>query len=295
MGTVGKVFIHCLMIVACLCGSAASFAKPAESLSPDTQSDIEHERIELLERPLMERYVLDELRSIRREQDLIRVEVAEKTAQAQLSASDRAIRYTADTTNNIFYIITAAATLLVLLGVKSFSDIKENVESATKEQVAKLINDYEHRLQQVESNVKLRSDQLIAAQEEISHTNKVHSLWLRAGIEKNNEEKISIYDEILEIQPNDTEALTYKADVLLDMGEIKWAMSLTNEAMEQDSEYSFAYWQRACAHASLGNVDEAIADLERALELSPSFAEELESEMFFTSLREDERFKALLS
>ena len=113
-------------------------------------------------------------------------------------------------------------------------------------------------------------------------------------IEKNNEEKISIYDEILEAQPNDVEALTYKADVLLDMDEIKWALSLTNEAIEQDNQYSFAYWQRACAHASLGNLDEALDDLQRALELSPSFSEELQSETFLAPLREDKRFKALL-
>jgi tetratricopeptide (TPR) repeat protein len=248
----------------------------------------------IIQKPLIERYVFDELKSLRESQQNLRLELTQQLAQTQLSLADRAISYTADTTNNIFYIITAAASLLVLLGWKSLRDIKENVEASTTSQIKKLIDNYEDRLADVESNVKLRSDQIIATQEEISNTNRLHSLWMRAGIEKNTEQRIAIYDEILDLQPEDVEALTYKADALLDVGESKWALSLSNQAIEQEAEHSFAYWQRACANANLGNFDEAMDDIEYSLELSPVTAEELLAEDFFKPLKSDPRFKALL-
>lgn len=53
-------------------------------------------------KPFIERYILDELKQLRNDQQLLRVELTEKIAHLRLDASDRAIRYTADTTNNIF-------------------------------------------------------------------------------------------------------------------------------------------------------------------------------------------------
>jgi len=251
----------------------------------------------ILERPLMERYVLDELKALRNEKNLLQVELTEKVAEAKLEASDRAIRYMADTTNNIFYIITAAASLIVLLGWRSIQDVKGHIESITSAKIAKLIESYEKRLEEVENNVKIRSDQLIATQEEISNTNKLHSLWMRAAIEKNTEEKINLYDEILEMQPDDTEALTYKADALLDIGESKWALSLTEQAIEQDNNYSLAYWQRACSQADLGNFSDAIDDLENYINLSSIniTEKELEEEPFFKELRKDERYRQMVT
>lgn len=251
--------------------------------------------VSYMEKPLMERYVFDELRELRKDLQALKADVVERVAQAKLEASDRALRYTADTTNNIFYIITAAASLLVLVGWKSLRDMKDSIETATMSKLSKLIDSYEERLDEVERSMKLRSNQLIETQEEISNTNKLHSLWMRAGIAKNNDEKISCYDEILELQPDDVEALTYKADTLLDMGEAKWALSLTNLAIQQTKDYSLAYWQRACAYAELGQLDEAMADLSYSVELSPVAAAELMQESFFEPLQKDPRFKTLVS
>jgi len=157
--------------------------------------------------------------------------------------------------------ITAAASVLVLLGWKSLRDIKTNVESITSEKVSNLTKKYEERLDELENKLKNRSDQIIATQEEVSNSNLVHSLWMRAGIEKSDQENINIYDNILEINPNDTEVLTYKADVLLDLGETKWALSLSNQAIEHDNSYALAYWQRACAKAMLDQESDALASI----------------------------------
>ena len=223
--------------------------------------DISDEQIEKpLYKPLIERYILDELKLLRQDQLILKADVTEKVANARLDASDRVIRYTADTTNIIFYIITAAASILVFLGWKSLQDIKANIESITSEKLSGLTKEYEERLNELENKLKIRTDQIISTQEEVSNSNLIHSLWMRAGLEKSDQEKINVYDHILEIKPDDTEALSYKADVLLDLGEIKWALSLSNQAIEHDGTYALAYWQRACAHAMLEQKSEALSD-----------------------------------
>ena len=116
---------------------------------------------------------------------------------------------------------------------------------------------------------------------------------MRASLEKSEQEKIKIYDQILEINDSDIEALTYKADVLIDMDEISWALSLTNEALEHAHKYALAYWQRACCNAKLGQEDEAIEDIIKALELSNSLKEELSNEPNFKKLEDNPAFISL--
>ncbi len=250
---------------------------------------------EPLFKPFIERYILDELKQLRMEQSTLRVEVSQKVADAKLDSSDRVIRYTADTTNIIFYIITAAASVLVFLGWKSLRDIKDNIESITSEKLSILTNEYENRLNELESKLKNRSEQIIATQEEVSNSNLIHSLWMRAGLEKSEQEKINIYDHILEIKPDDTEALTYKADSLLDLGEVKWALSLSDQAIENDGTYALAYWQRACAKALLEQEDEALADIQVAISLTESLKDEIKNEVYFDKLRSNHMFQTLIN
>ncbi|CAH0535268.1 hypothetical protein VST7929_02899 [Vibrio stylophorae] len=267
---------------------------PSEASAAIAHTQVEDLSLkEPLFKPFIERYILDELRDLRQQQQVLRADIAEKVAAAKLEASDRALRYTADTTNNIFYIITAAASILVLLGWRSIRDIRENIEVSTARQVADLTQEYETRLNDLERSIKERSDQIMAAQQKISDTNLIHSLWMRSGLEKSEQEKIKLYDQILEVSKNDVEALTYKADVLLDINEEKWALSLANQALEQDSEYALAYWQRACAQSKLGQYEQAIDDIIRALELSESLREEVSNEAYFDVLREHPRFVEL--
>lgn len=247
-----------------------------------------------LYKPFIERYVLDELKQLRQDQSNLRVEVTEKVANAKLDSSDRVIRYTADTTNIIFYIITAAASIIVFLGWNSLRDIKDKIEFITTEKLSVLTQEYENRLDELENKLKNRSEQIIATQEEVSNSNTIHSLWMRAGLEKSDQEKLNIYDHILEINPDDTEALTYKADVLLDLGEIKWALSLSNQAIENDSNYALAYWQRACAKAMLEQESEALEDIKMAIKLTDTLKDEIADEIYFERLKSNHEFLALM-
>ena len=246
-----------------------------------------------LYKPFIERYILDELKLLRQNQQQLKAEVVEMITAAKLDTADRSVRYVADTTNNIFYIITAAVSILVLLGWRSISDIKGSVESVTSEKVAALTLEYENRLNSLENRLKERSDQIVAAQQEISDSNLIHSLWMRAGLEKSLQEKIKVYDQILEINSEDVEALTYKADVLLDLDEDSWALSLVNQALDKDSDYALAYWQRACAEAKLDQPQDAIADIRKAIDLSASLRNELVNESYFESLNNNSEFQEM--
>ena len=249
---------------------------------------------EPLYKPFIERYILDELKSLRRDQQAMRAEMVDKVAEARLDASDRAVRYTTDTVNNIFFIITGAASILLLLGWHSLKDIRESINAQVEAQVSTLTQEYEKRLNDLENKLMIRSEQIISTQEEIAQTNQVHSLWMRAGLETNLHEQINIYDQILEIKPDDVEALTYKADTLLDLDEARWALSLTDQAIEQDGEYALAYWQKACAEAALNQFEEAVVNLEIAITKSPALKTELAGEKAFGILSEQPSFKALM-
>ncbi|GAA4652583.1 hypothetical protein GCM10023116_48670 [Kistimonas scapharcae] len=250
---------------------------------------------EPLYKPFIERYILDELKLLRQQLQAMRAEMAEKVAEARLDASDRAMRYTTDTTNNIFFIITGAASILVLLGWRSLREVQENVEATVERKVSKLTGEYEQQLHDVERKLKVRSEQILAAQEKISETNQIHSLWMRAGLESSLHEQINIYDQILEINPEEVEALTYKADVLMDLGETRWALSLSNQAIEHDADYPLAYWQRACAEAELGQQEAAVRDITLAIEKSPALKDELEKESAFRNLQDHPLFTALVN
>lgn len=282
---VGIILLACVFLFS---------AMPVAASEASTTADKETAAItQPLYKPLIERYILDELKLLRIDQKQLEVLVAEKVAEAKLESSDRALRYTADTTTNIFYIITAAATILVLLGWKSIKDMRTSMEDQTNQKISVLVAEYEERLGGIEEKMKRRSEQILANQEQIALTNNIHALWMRAGLEKNDQEKINIYDQILELRPGDVEALTYKADTMLELGEKKWALSLANQALDNDNEYSLAYWQRACAKAEIGLIEEAIDDLETAIQLSETLREDIAEEKSFSNLQDNERFQKI--
>ncbi len=279
--------LRALLVISICSLSFVSFANTQDTLSNSIETP--------LYKPLIERYILDEIKSLRQDNQRLKGELAKQIAEARLDSSDRAIQYTTSTVNNIFYIITAAASLLVLLGWRSLNDIKKSIKIDTAKKIQTLTGDYEKRLQQIENKMVERSKIIINNQQEISNTNSIHSLWMRAGLEKSEEDKISIYDEILEINPNDIEAMTYKADALLEIGEVRWALNLSNIAIEHDDEYSLAYWQRACAYAQLDRQAEAIKDIQKAISLSDTLNDEILNEKHFNKLRNNEQFQAFVN
>ncbi len=235
--------------------------------------------------PFVERYMLDEIKALRMELQQQRVDFAEKYSRAQLESSDRAINYTTSTVNNIFYMIAAAASIFALVGWSSLRDLRSKINEVMDQKVVTISDEYEQRLSNLERKLKDRTERIISAQEEISRTNTIHSLWMRAGLEATPQSRIEVYDQILELSPDDTEALTYKADAVLELDEPEWALNLCDKALAINPDYAYAHYQRACANSTLGQLDVALDDLKQAIELSATYLEEARNDEGLERLR----------
>ncbi|MGO2168038.1 tetratricopeptide repeat protein [Pseudoalteromonas sp. AOP31-A2-14] len=246
-------------------------------------------------KPLMERYILDELKSVRQDQQKLREDVTKQVTHAQLDTADRALTYTTDTINNVFFIITATASILVLVGWNSLRDVKNKVEDIVNTRVSVITDEYEARLNTFEEKLRERSEEILSNQQKISVTNEVHSLWMRANLESDISNKIEIFDEILKRKPEDVEAIAYKADALLELNQTEEAIELCNQAIDFDSDYGYAYWQRACAYALTHKHTDALSDIKMALEYSPNLRNELLHESAFASLHDNDSFNAILA
>lgn len=250
---------------------------------------------ELLERPLMERYVLDELKDLRIENMKLRTQVEQRLAKNEVNQTDRAARYMTDTIGNIFYLIAAATSVLIFAGWNSFRDIRIKTESIVEERLNEITKKYNSKMESLQEEMTLQSEKILDNQNKIYNTQYIHSLWMRSNLETNPQSKIDIYDEIIAISPDDAEVYAYKADAVLDMDEYEWALNLSNKAIEIDPEYGYAYWQRSCANAVLHNKNEAIADLLIAIKQAPNLKDEIQNEELFENLKEIEEFKDLLT
>ncbi len=235
--------------------------------------------------PFVERYMLDEVKALRVEMQNQRIEFAEKFARTQLEVSDRAINYTTSTVNNIFYVIAAAASILALVGWTSLRDIRNRLSEHVEQKVHAISEEYEARLYDLEQKLKDRTERIISAQEEISRTNTIHSLWMRAGLEATPQAKIEVYDQILAFNDEDVEALTYKADAVLEIGEAEWALNLCDKALGIQPDYAYAHYQRACAFDTLNQTEAAFEDLKMAVELSGTYLEEARTDKSLENLR----------
>ncbi len=275
-------------------GITSAAEQRADALTEQDKHQALDQLKEPMYKPLLERYVLDELKAVRQDQQKLREDVTKQVTHAQLDTADRAITYTTDTINNVFFIITATASILVLVGWNSLRDVKNKVEDIVNTRVSVITDEYEDRLKILEEKLRVRSEEILSNQERISVTNEVHSLWMRANLESDFANKIEIFDEILKRKPEDVEAIAYKADALLEINETAQAIELCNQAIDIDSDYGYAYWQRACAYALTHKHADALADIKMALDYSPNLRNELLHESAFASLHDNDSFNTIV-
>lgn len=266
------------------------FSQEADSKAQKEVSELQKP----LFHPFVENYILNEIKTLRDENRNLKIELHETLTQKELSITGKAVDYATATIGNMFYIIAAASSILVLLGWNSLRDMNERIRTTVDDRINRLFKENEQRMQSFEDDLAERSYQVLRNQEEIAKTNAIHSLWMRAGLEQTPSGKIEIYDQILKIRPQDAEAICYKADAALELGEINWSLSLSNQSLNIDPNYPNAYFQRACAYAALGYEDNAIDDLEKALELNENYLEEIQNDRDFEVLKENERFTGLI-
>ncbi|MCG9630453.1 alkyl sulfatase dimerization domain-containing protein [Vibrio sp. Isolate30] len=248
---------------------------------------------EYLDRPLMERYILDELKSLRTDQQDLERRMIVQITDRELDVADKSLNYANVTVTYFFYIIAGVASLIALIGWQSLKEIKHNTKEMADQRLDKIAQEYEKKFVALERDLKRKTRIISENNREIEIINEVHNLWLRAQNQQTPEQKLEIYDEILKIRPGDLEALTYKADAAMEMQEFHWAMSLCNRVLEVDDQNAHALYQRACAYARLGSESQAIEDLKRSIEASASMRDLISDETDFEMLRGLEGFEAL--
>lgn len=245
--------------------------------------------VEQLEEPLyspfIERYVLDELKSLRTDMAANRAELIQMMVDRELSAVDKAVNYATNTVTYFFYLIAAASSILVLVGWSSIREIKERVHTLADQEINSLVTEYEQRLHAIEQQLSKETQQIEENREKIERTQEVQSLWLRAGQETNPASKIAVYDQIMAIRPYDTEALTYKADAVLEISEPQWAINLCHQALESDPDNGHAFYQLACAHTALGQFDEALHYLQKSISCSETYREQSQNDPALSPLQ----------
>ncbi|MFV8781360.1 tetratricopeptide repeat protein [Microbulbifer sp. SA54] len=244
--------------------------------------------------PFIERYVLDELKQLRVDMAAQKVSLTENIVDRQLSAADKAITYATDTITYFFYLIAGFSSLLVIMGWTSIRDVKEKVHTLANQEISKLVEQYEARLRSIEEQLSEKTRHIESNRGEIELTQEIHSLWLRAGREQTPTGKIAIYDQILKLRKDDGEALTYKADAVLELDEPQWAINLCLQALQIDSQNGNAYYQLACAHAYLEQWEEAVDYLSKALDISSAYRDEALEDPAFNELYDKPAFAELM-
>ena len=217
--------------------------------------------------PLMERYILDELKALRTDLEHTRAELIEKVAQSELETAGRAIDYSSNTITFFFYIITGAGIMLALVGWNSLRDIRRHTAEIAEKQIRKLVGEYERRLTDVEDEIREEGKNIIKNQQEIEKTQEVHFLWWKAELEKDSHKRLKLYDNILNLEPEAVEALNKKSEIHLNLEEYAEAVEDINVAIRLAPDNSNAYYNRARAYAQMHNIEAALTDLAKAFKL----------------------------
>lgn len=95
-----SVLFVCLTLFSGIVNSAEK--QPASPTAQQEQQALQQLK-EPMYKPLMERYILDELKAVRQDQQKLREDVTKQVTHAQLDTADRALTYTTDTINNVFF------------------------------------------------------------------------------------------------------------------------------------------------------------------------------------------------
>lgn len=248
----------------------------------------------ILDRPLVERYILDELKSLRQEQQDLERRMTIQITDRELSVADKSLNYSNVTVTYFFYVIAGVASLVALIGWQSLKELKHNTRDLADKRLNKIAQEYEKKFLALERDLKRKTRIITENNREIEIINEIHNLWLRAQSMQTPEQRIEVYDEILKIRPGDLEALTYKADAAMEIREYYWALSLSNRVLELDDRNAPALYQRACAYARIGAEEQAIEDLQRATDISASLREMIAEEADLEGLHGNPKFDELI-
>jgi tetratricopeptide (TPR) repeat protein len=112
---------------------------------------------------------------------------------------------------------------------------------------------------------------------------------------QNYEEAVKSYDEAIAIQSNKHEAWINRGIALTKLQRYKEALASYNQAITIQPNLHQAYYNKACNYALQNNLELAIENLKKAMQLVPQKYQNLaKSDTDFDKIRGEQRFQELL-
>jgi tetratricopeptide (TPR) repeat protein len=126
-----------------------------------------------------------------------------------------------------------------------------------------------------------------------------HEAWSMRGLASSRigryEEALANQDQALKLQPKEPILWTNRGIVLARSGRYEEALVSCDKAIELQPNDESGYYGKACCYALQGDVDLAVENLQQAINLNPPRCRRVaKRNSDFDSIREDERFQALL-
>ena len=105
---------------------------------------------------------------------------------------------------------------------------------------------------------------------------------------------LKVADAHLELNPDDARAWYLSAGALMRLGQPKQALERARRALAIDPEDAAVLYNVACVHALAGSNEEALDNLDKAIQNGFGHRDWLENDSELDSIREEPRFQALL-
>lgn len=113
---------------------------------PTLASEEKYSESDLLDRPLMERYILDELKSLRQDYQSLEKRMITEITDRELTVADKSLNYANVTVTYFFYIIAGVASLIAFVGWQSLREFKHNTKEMADKRLEKIAQEYEKEI-----------------------------------------------------------------------------------------------------------------------------------------------------
>ncbi|MEH2144575.1 tetratricopeptide repeat protein [Nostoc sp.] len=145
-----------------------------------------------------------------------------------------------------------------------------------------------------------RNEEAIASYDQaLKIQSDYHQAWYNRGDALGNlgrnEEAIASYDQALKFKPDYHLAWNNRGYALDELRRFEETITSYDQALKFKPDYYLAWYNKACCYTLQGNIEQALENLQKAINLSADKCREwAKIDSDFDSLREDERFQALI-
>ena len=150
---------------------------------------------------------------------------------------------------------------------------------------------------QSERNRKILELQAWLEEPEITLDRRANLLQQQAllfNASEEHKEAIASYDQSLKIKPDKHEAWYNRGNSLDALGHKEEAIASYDQALKIKPDHAPTFFNKACCYALQNQVDLAVDCLQHAIALDPQWKENAKTDADFDSIRESDRFQALV-